>query len=80
MDRNLDGAPTAFFDHLRLPHEILLQVVEQLYHEDLENICLSSKAVFNLGKQQLERHLKTRRRYRTVVVGDTRFASYHEIG
>ncbi|KAL8645442.1 MAG: hypothetical protein Q9226_007299 [Calogaya cf. arnoldii] len=54
----MDGPPT-HFDLPGLPNELLLKIIEhEVHHQDLENLTLCSKAVFNLGKQARAAHLK----------------------
>lgn len=57
----MDCSPT-HFDLLGLPNELLLKIIEyEVLHEDLENLTLCSKAIFNLGKQVRDKHLKRKR-------------------
>lgn len=68
--------PPPSFDLLRLLPEIVLSVIEQLHHEDLENICLSSKTVLELAKHRRHRHLESKKKCRTVSLGDTALEPY----
>ncbi|KAL8883869.1 MAG: hypothetical protein Q9192_006978, partial [Flavoplaca navasiana] len=61
----------------QLPNELLLRVVQFTHSNDLGNLCLSSKHVFNLAEGLRKRHLDNRKKYRTVVLGDTFTASRH---
>ncbi|KAL8872058.1 MAG: hypothetical protein Q9198_007278 [Flavoplaca austrocitrina] len=65
------------FNLLQLPNELLLRVVHLTHSKDLDNLCLSSKYVFNLAERSRKRHLDNKKKYRTVVLGDTFTASRH---
>ncbi|KAI4101514.1 MAG: hypothetical protein LQ339_005011 [Xanthoria mediterranea] len=73
MDPLNDEDPPPSFDLLRLPPEIILRVIKQLHHEDLENTSLTSKNVLELAKHRRHRHLESKKKYRTLILGDTTF-------
>ena len=74
MDPLNDEDPPPSFDLLRLSPEIILRVVAQLHHEDLENTSLSCKTVLELAKHRRQRHLESKKKYRTVILGDRSFS------
>ncbi|CAO1606206.1 hypothetical protein XANCAGTX0491_009707 [Xanthoria calcicola] len=74
MDPLNDEDPPPSFDLLRLSPEIILRVIEQLHHEDLENTCLSCKTVLELAQHRRHRHLESKKKYRTVILGDPTFS------
>ncbi|KAL8767223.1 MAG: hypothetical protein Q9209_006228 [Squamulea sp. 1 TL-2023] len=56
-----------------MPNEILLRIIEnELYHEDLENVALSCRTIFDLAKSARSKHLKRKRRFSIFTVGNTR--------
>ncbi|KAL8785620.1 MAG: hypothetical protein Q9213_003274 [Squamulea squamosa] len=56
---------------LSLPNEILLRIIEnELYHEDLENVALSCRTIFDLAQSARSKHLERKWRFSTVIVGD----------
>ncbi|KAI4220856.1 MAG: hypothetical protein L6R36_007320 [Xanthoria steineri] len=72
----------AHFRFLDLPNEILLNIIEhEVFHEDLENLALSSKTVFALAKQARTNHLHRKREFSTLIVGDVHlYQSEQEVG
>ncbi len=64
-------SPSAHFRFLDLPTEIVLNIIEhEVFHEDLENLALSSKTVFALAKPARTNHLHWKREFSTFTVGD----------
>lgn len=70
------------FNFLDLPNEILLNIIEhEVFHEDLENLALSSKTVYALAKPALTNHLHRKREFSTLIVGDVHlYQSEQEVG
>lgn len=53
-------SPPAHFNFSDLPNEILLNIIEhEVFHENLENLALSSKTVFEWAKPARTKHLQT---------------------
>ncbi|KAL8924399.1 MAG: hypothetical protein Q9172_002701 [Xanthocarpia lactea] len=52
---------------LRLPDELLLQIVAFLWHNDLENFSACCKRAHRVSNGQMAIHLSRKRRYSTVV-------------
>ncbi|KAL9032710.1 MAG: hypothetical protein Q9180_006345 [Flavoplaca navasiana] len=77
MDQTSRERQPGSFNLLQLPNELLLQVVQFTHPKDLDNLCLSSKHVFTLAEAIRKRHLNNKKKYRTVVLGDTCTASRH---
>ncbi|KAL8845651.1 MAG: hypothetical protein Q9221_009185 [Calogaya cf. arnoldii] len=63
---------------MELPREIVLQVIEQVHPNDLDNIFLSCRTLFEFAKQVRKRHLEKKERYRTVILGDVHFTTYRQ--
>ncbi|KAL8789487.1 MAG: hypothetical protein Q9213_001100 [Squamulea squamosa] len=56
---------------LNLPQEIILDIIEnELHDEDLENLALCSKTVFELASDALAKHREKKRRYAIFSFGD----------
>ncbi|KAL8773306.1 MAG: hypothetical protein Q9209_001700 [Squamulea sp. 1 TL-2023] len=63
--------PPASMNLLDLPTEILLRIIEHdVRHEDLENLALCSRSVLELAKRARAKHLKRKKNYSKIVVGD----------
>ena len=77
MDQTSRERGPGSFNLLRLPNELLLRVLHFTHIKDLDNLCLSSKHVFNVAEALRKRHLSNKKTYRTVVLGDTCTASRH---
>ncbi|KAL8876171.1 MAG: hypothetical protein Q9198_005585 [Flavoplaca austrocitrina] len=77
VDQTSQKRRPSSFNLLQLPNELLLRVVHLTHSRDLDNLCLSSKYVYNLAEGSRKRHLDNKKRYRTVVLGDTFTASRH---
>ncbi|KAL8679779.1 MAG: hypothetical protein Q9224_007007, partial [Gallowayella concinna] len=65
--------PGSHFNLLGLPNELLLRIIEYEVHmEDLENLTLCSKTIFNIARQSRKKHLENKRRFSTFSVGHVR--------
>ncbi|KAL8723907.1 MAG: hypothetical protein Q9166_008225 [cf. Caloplaca sp. 2 TL-2023] len=65
--------PPAYFNLLGLPKELLLRIIEhELHHEDLENLTLCSRTMFDLSKKARTKHLNLKRKFSTFSVGNIR--------
>ncbi|KAL8806091.1 MAG: hypothetical protein Q9223_005158 [Gallowayella weberi] len=62
--------PDSHFNLLGLPMELILQIVEHEVHvEDLENLALCSKTIFNIAIRSRRKHLENKRRFTMIIVG-----------
>ncbi|KAL8646373.1 MAG: hypothetical protein Q9226_006886 [Calogaya cf. arnoldii] len=75
MDLTVGQTPTASFDLMKLPQEVVLRVIQLVHPNDLENTFLTCKTVFELAKQVRERHREKTMKYRTVILGNVSFVT-----
>lgn len=54
---------------LKLPNEVLLDIIDQLSHQSLENFTLACKEIFAAGHAPLTKHRKMKRKYSTILCG-----------
>lgn len=57
---------------LAFPNETLLQVINEVVHVDLENLTLSCKLIYELGKHALQTHRKRKAKYTNIICGPIR--------
>ncbi|KAI4221614.1 MAG: hypothetical protein L6R40_008620 [Gallowayella cf. fulva] len=59
-----------YFNLLGLPNELLLRIIErEVHHEDLDNLTLCSKTIFNLADKAHAKHLECKQKFTTLSVG-----------
>lgn len=58
------------FDLMRLPNELILHIIEDaISHEDIENLALCSRTMFELAKPARARHLEMKSKHSRFKVG-----------
>lgn len=62
---------------LDTPSEMLLQIVDQLVHIDLESLALSCKRIYNLSENALRSHREKKTKYDNVVCGEVGIYGHH---
>lgn len=56
---------------LDLPNEVLLKIIEEeTRHKDFENLTLCCKELYTLAARARAKHLQTKRKFATFIVGD----------